>query len=525
MKMPDTIKDCIDLFSGSDLVKTNPKLLSNLKTTLKKYVLPGFGYKSINRRSLDDILAKLSIKQFQDAQQHFEQATTVQLARGMSRGTMDNYKSALTRFIKWMESQEWYEEASGINDGKYAPRMRSKVSVAQIVKGRRSHRASPYRISESDLTPKLIDELEQLKYFLTSPEIPKRKDSPLRLVSFTRYQEAIFSFLGWLTNVEGLPIDELSLDLMIDLDKLEDFIAWGINVKGNSYAWAQISGCAALNIAKWRYHKVSKKAMYRDIEVVELIRSKLNELTRKRAKEPSRFNRSERLLTFEQCIKVVEYLKKCCAPSGFKTSHGAQKRPEYAIMASWQKYLIIAILTYCPVRQRELRELEVGRTLFRESDCYVVKLSANDHKTGSKTGKGREYRLPNHLTEDLDYWLNIWRPKVTTEHQLVFMNLSQYATKFQQYQGIPLTTNKFTVLVKQTMVAATTYLFGEPKLTTPHDFRRIAITWQRKYGRREQDKALAEVMGHSVQEGDKTYSQLTSRDFTEKAQEWWKPEP
>jgi integrase len=525
MKMPDTIKDCIDLFSSSDLVKTNPKLLSNLKTTLKKYVLPDFGYKNINRRSLDDILAKLSIKQFQDAQQHFEQATTVQLARGMSRGTMDNYKSALTRFIKWMKSQEWYEEASGVNDGKYAPRMRGKVSVAKLVRGRRSHRVNPYRLSESDLTPKLIDELKQLKYFLTSPEIPKRKDSPLRLISFTRYQEGIFGFLGWLTNIEGLSLDELSLNLMIDLDKLEDFIAWGINVRGNSYSWAQIAGCAALNIAKWRYHKESKKAMYRDIEVVELIRSKLNELTRKRAKEPSRLNLKERLLTFERCIKVVEYLKKCCAPSGFKTSHGAHKRPEHAVMVSWQKYLIIAILTYCPVRQRELRELEVGRTLFREADCYVVKLSAEDHKTGSRTGKGREYRLPTHLTEDLEHWLNVWRPKVTTEHQLVFVNLSQYATRYQQFQGEPLTASRLALLVKRTMAVATAYLFGEAKLTTPHDFRRIAVTWQRKYGRRDQDEALGEMMGQSVQEADKTYSQLTSRDLTEKAQEWWKTEP
>ncbi|MBW4474465.1 MAG: site-specific integrase [Stenomitos rutilans HA7619-LM2] len=188
-------------------------------------------------------------------------------------------------------------------------------------------------------------------------------------------------------------------------------------------------------------------------------------------------------------------------------------------MQNWQRYLLIAILTYCPVRQRELRELELGRTLFREIDGYVIKLKPEDHKTGSKTGREREFRLPPILTDDLDEWLNTWRPKVQTNHKRVFLrlNLRRMENFGEPYEG-----SKLGEIIVRTMYTATGHLFGEPKRTSPHDFRRIAITWQRKYGSRDQDEALAEMMGHSVREADRTYSQLTSREKTDKAVKWWK---
>ncbi|MEP0873921.1 site-specific integrase [Trichocoleus desertorum AS-A10] len=163
--------------------------------------------------------------------------------------------------------------------------------------------------------------------------------------------------------------------------------------------------------------------------------------------------------------------------------------------------------------------MELGRTLFREPDGYVIKLRPEDRKTGSKTGKEREFCLPSILTDDLDEWLNVWRPKVLTDHNRLFLKLN---TREPKSFGQPYDDSRIGELVSQTMYTATGHLFGEPKRTTPHDFRRIAITWQRKYGNREQDEALAEMMGHSVREGDRTYSQLTSRDKTDKAMNWWK---
>jgi integrase len=355
-----------------------------------------------------------------------------------------------------------------------------------------------------------------LHKFLTDPEVPKRRDDPIRERSWKSYYQIIMAFLGWLHHYGETPREQLDIKLMTNLEQLEDYIAWGISDRGNGYAWALNIVIAALNVAKWQYHRQSKQPMYRDVPEVEAIRIKSNEIGRKRKKEASRLHLDEKMISLDQCEEVVRYLRRCTAP---KTRCRSQ-RSENAIMQSWRRYLIIALLTYVPVRQREIRELELGRTLFREADGYWVKLAPEDHKTGSKTGKGREYPLPTVLTADLDYWLNELRPKVPTNHNYVFIHLN--ASRPESY-GNPLSDVTVGSLVKTTMYTATGNLFDNPKRTTPHDFRRIAITWQRKYGNPAQQEALAELMGHSVQEANKTYSQLTSRDVTERAKEWWKP--
>jgi integrase len=331
---------------------------------------------------------------------------------------------------------------------------------------------------------------------------------------------------------QDVPLEELKLEMMADREWLDEFIAWGINDRKNGYGWATLIGAAALNVAKWKHYKHSKLAKYRDIQEIEDIRALLLEIAHKREREPRRTTSKEmleeKLVTFEQCTDVVKYLRKCCAPQrtafrkGQGKNHAGRKRSDEAIMLSWLRYLVVAILTYCPIRQRELRDLELGKTLFREEDGYVVRLRPEDHKTGSKTGKDREFALPAHLTADLDEWLNVWRPKISTGHQRVFIHVS---SKSGQKLGQPYDGVKLSEIVTHTMYTATGVLYGDPKRTSPHDFRRIAITWQRKYGNRNQDEALAEMMGHSVKEADRTYSQLTSRERTEKAKNWWKTQP
>jgi integrase len=76
-------------------------------------------------------------------------------------------------------------------------------------------------------------------------------------------------------------------------------------------------------------------------------------------------------------------------------------------------------------------------------------------------------------------------------------------------------------MVRTIMFSTTSYLFGRPKRTTPHDFRRIAITWQRKYGVVEDQEGLAEIMGHSVEYANKIYNQMTSGEKAKAASEWW----
>jgi hypothetical protein len=84
-------------------------------------------------------------------------------------------------------------------------------------------------------------------------------------------------------------------------------------------------------------------------------------------------------------------------------------------------YLIIAGLTYTPVRQFEFTILELDKNLKREADGWWVTLTVDEHKVGSKTKKGREYPLfsgamKEQLTRDLDEYVNKIRPLADLQH-------------------------------------------------------------------------------------------------------------
>ncbi len=518
-----TIYDAVFLFRESALVKRNPHLWGNLRTVLKLYILPSFEFSPStldHPTKLDKALGKVLIKDFiKNGIAYFEQTAQTLMEKGVKKATVRNYQSAIQRFMNWMKEESWYSDVAGLNDGKYTPRLKAKVSYRKNRQYQRCYNEFCYSLKPADFTPKIQKQKTQFEKFWTDKERPDRKDPQMRGTTLESRWISIASFLGWLHRVEDVPVEDLDITQITNIPKLSYFIAWGINERGNGYAWAMNIAKAALCVAKWKYGPDSVKPHYQDIEEIEAIRLKMNELESKRKTEPKRSASpealKEKLLSLEQCLEVICYLKRCCAPR----TKGYVKRPEIAIIQSWQRYLLISILTFCPVRQRELRELEVGRTLFREQDGYWVKLSPDDHKTGSKTGKGREYPLPAELTADLDEWLGVWRPKIPTEHNLVFISLPNAKNKTP---GQPLNKHTLGSLVTRTMFNATDYLFGEAKRTTPQDFRRIAITWMYKSGDPNQREALAEVMGHSVKVAMTIYSQLTSKDVTEKAKDWWK---
>lgn len=520
--IPHYVIDAYVLFQSSEGVLLNPKSLGNLKTALRLYILPSYGFETAQLqgdRDLEVALGQVTLKAFLDAPERLQSSAAAQ----RSVGTLANYRSALNRFLGWMEQQSWFRESVGRFEEMVSPPTKVAGLSLQAARQRPEAARTKGRLSleKTELTPQLRQELADLAHFLTAPEVAKRQDDAIRAVTFGNYEVMIRGFLGWLYRVVNVSRQELSVALMADREWLDEYMAWGISVRGNSYGWALNVAAAGLNVAKWQYHQRSVSPEYRDIREVELIRAKIAELQPKRAKEPKRRVSKEKMVEkfvpFDQVEAVVCYLRLCCAT---RTAKGYARR-DLTVMRSWQIYLIIAILAYCPVRQREVREMEMGRTLFREKDGYVVLLEPDDHKTGSFTGKGREFCLPDLLTQDLDEWLNVWRPKLKPTHERVFMKLQESSSgSFKQ----PYDDSQLSAMVTTAMYRATGVLFDDPKKTAPHDFRRIAITWQRKYGDRDQDLALAELMGHSVEEANRTYNQMSGRDRTAKAQNWWKVE-
>lgn len=445
----------------------------------------------------------------------------------------------LQAFISWGVSQQGKDDNWATDIAKVALRVTQWLNqhskrhdfgdIAQVKQLRKYIRElelearedlKPYALKLTQIIEPLKTQLECFQKFLRDKEVPARKTRPIGEQTFRNYIDGICGFFGWRQNIQGVLPEALHLEQLTSVELLKEFIEWGINQRKNGYGWATQVGYAALAVAKW-LNPQSKRRNFSDIEQVEDIREYVRYLRDQHRHEESRRDLDEQRMTFHEAQKVVEYLKQCCSP----LDKYGEERSERAVMKSWQRYLIVSILTYCPVRQREVRELELNKTLFREADGYWVKLTQKQHKAGSKTRKGREYPLPKHLTAELDEWLQKWRPKVPTSHNLVFICTG--SNRNPESRGQPMTGGDMSDLVSAAVYKATSILFDNPRRTAPHMFRRIAITYQRRYGRPEQKEALAELMGHTVAEADRTYNEETIRERTLKALDWWQlgPQP
>lgn len=524
-----TLIDAINLYKQ----EVDAKKLSNLKSTLKKYVLPGFGF-DLSSMEIDKYMSQLLLSKFAlYANFHFDALSAVAKANGTKPGTLRNIYSCLSRFLSWMSEQVWYKqsiEMEGIP--RQAPKMRCGINLIAAHKGRRAYNSKPYALKEHELPQKVIEQLAALENYLMAKYKPERNGDPaMRAVSWHGvqgqggYKLMILCFLGWLKNYRDFSIENLDITLMVEKSTLQEYISWQFSEKGNSFRHASALSKAALNIAKWHYGRNSSSSKFRDIPQVEDIRRIINDLQGTIRKNTDRRTTSkealaEKLISFEQCQEVVDYLRTWCSN---RDSHHRQ-RSDARIADSWQDYLIIGILTYTPIRQREIRTLQLNKNLRRDTDGWWVSLSPDEHKTGSKTGKSREFPLfigprKAQLTKDLDTYVNLIRPQENLDHEYLFFTRGAYKNRAAS-RGRPIgTEDHLTKVVNKLMFKVTGILYGKEnaKCPSPQDFRRIFITWFHRYATFEEKQIYAEIMGHSVEIASKEYSQLNSKDKTEGA--------
>lgn len=438
-EIPQTTLDALILFTRIEETKIPGRFIVNLKTALRKHILinlPGYSFSSdmLEKEGLNYALSQVPLADFlnaspknilaQSCREYVENGT---LNRNVERTT---YRPALTKFINFLKAEIWYEDLIRTSSGMYAPRTRFGDNIMNSNRGRRCLHRNSYRLAEDEITPNLIKQIQALKTFCTAEFVPERQDKKMRMVTFNNHQARVLSLLGWLKDIENYELANVDLKLLTDTTLLKKFLSWGINERKNTFGWGQGFCETALNIAKWVYCHQSKRPMYRDIESVEEIRMMINGLAKdyvEQRKSNKRVKREEKEMTMEQCIEIVKYLRQSCAP---RDSYGSQ-RSTLSIIRSWERYLLVVILTYCPLRQRELREMELGRTLFRTSNGYRVILQPEDNKTGDERDFMLSNLLPPKVVADIDEWLDIWHPqlKKATENLdewLGFVNRRKY---------------------------------------------------------------------------------------------------
>ncbi|MBD3886225.1 tyrosine-type recombinase/integrase [Phormidium tenue FACHB-886] len=506
-------------------VQLPAKGFAKLRSTLNLYVLKRFTFRGSAKTKLQDYPCHILLRDFiEQAPGYFTEEIEQAIKAGKNPKTLANDRSNFKKMMDFLLAQPWYSKVAVLQPiPKRAPRLSAGVNLIEQRQGRRSFAANPYALKESELTDKLEQQLTRLHHFATTKHLPARKGPRIGGISWKHYRQSILEYLGWLKNEVGFSLEDLDITLMADKPSLEDYTNWHLQVRGNGYRRVNFICGVALLIAKCFYGQKSQKLRFADCPPVDDIRSLQAQYTPhikddRRTTSPKAFD--EKLLELEQCWECVAYLRRCCA----ERTHVGMKRSLAAVIDAWQDYLIIALLTYTPVRQREIRSLELSGNLHRQADGWWVKLKPEDHKTGAKTGKSREYPLfsgsmKEQLTQDLDYYIEHVRPLAQLEHQYLFF---MKGGPCRNVRGKPISDEKvLTKSVPRLMFRVSALLFEKhrAKAPSPHDFRRIFCTWLYTYGTGYEQEVYAELMGHSVQEARRTYAQVKSSRITMQADE------
>jgi len=537
---PQTLQDALSIYTQNSA--TSEKTRKNLITTLKLYVLPYFGYTESERKNnFEQCSASMQLKDFLlNSREHFEQAYVAAVASGKNEDTLRNNKSDITRFLNWGQLQPWYQTTVNIiGIPEKAPVRKIGISLKTHRRGRNSSSKDPYSLKETELSASLKTQIASLHQYLTD-KTQRASEQAIREITWKTNLSEILKFLGWLRKEYEYGLDDLNIIDMADASILKEYIAWRKNARGNNKGTIKLALYTALNVAKWAYQAPDSLRKETTEKIKEL---KLQYCSGK--KEPRTTSKEafgEKLLLFEQCEEIVRYLRDCCAS---KNSHGLPRTPD-AIINSWQNYMIAAILTYTPIRQKEIRELELGNNLTKQDDVWWV-IQSPEH---TKNGKPREFPLfpcdsQEQLTRDLDEYVDIWRKKAELSHNFLFFMRRNFCRKeapivakqptsehqpdttlcstvIYANKGKPIPDeNHLSRLLPRMFFKASAILYGKDnaKRPSPHDFRRGLSTWVFKNGELQDRTIYAEIMGHSEEQLIHTYQQVESREFTEKAAE------
>ncbi|MTF40320.1 hypothetical protein [Cyanobacterium aponinum] len=441
---PQNLSYVFTCFQHSEELVLPSKTIPNLKTALRQYILPHLPFYSFTKTELKgknflNCLEEISIDDFLASNPMTILKT--KCAEAVTNGTIGKdvcrttYVPPLNHFLRFLEEEKWNkEEETTAFEGKYAPKREyNKDSLHHANRGRRVYHDKKYALNQKDLPNKIKTQIQDLKTFCTGQYVPHRQDKKMRQVTFKNHVWHIQSYLGWLVKYRDYSPEELDINLFLDLNLLNEFIGWGINDKGNTSAWANGFCECALNIAKWKYAPDSKQPMYRDIPIIGELRM-INNTLRHQYEEEKKANlkqkKEEKEMTFEQCQALVKYLRQCCAE---RNSYGS-KRTDITIVRSYLRYLLVAIFTYCPIRQREVRELELGRTIYRMEQGYRIILEPDDNKTKDKRDFMLSKILPPYVLADLTNWLDVWHPKIveateSLDNWLAFIGRRDYTTE------------------------------------------------------------------------------------------------
>ena len=382
-----------------------------------------------------------------------------------------NYRSPLGQFLKWVISQTSWQELFPENMPEIAP-----VRPKGLKKPTTRSRTEPHTLKKEELPEKLIQQLEAYYQFRLDggekswqqinretrklnrsqprergmrrqerrarPKLGKIGDSTYGLEEYLFRQ-----FWGWLVKVEGFSLENLELDILLDFDLLEDYGDWKVEEHHTSHANLVSLVAGAIGVAKFLNFAKTKQRSWLDVPIINQLKelkSEYQEYYNEEHPKNCEATWKLQLLTHPELEQLLPYLRHRCAPCASKISKltgetvKGEKQSDARIVWFYQAYLLVKHFSYLPNRSQEPRQYSLGTTLFRELDDqneYRYFAKNIKHKNQRHNGL-RNYPLPSILTQDLDEWVQKYKPKVEVALQSVENWLSFWGCKPDELQKL-----------------------------------------------------------------------------------------
>ena len=242
----------------------------------------------------------------------------------------------------------------------------------------KSREVGAYRLKTSELSDSLRAEFARFRRFLTTRRLGSH-EAPIKEVTARKYEDQIRGLLGWmlLTFPEEFPEtrDAASLSSMrVAFPSKEkssarlafEHLQWLSETRQCGPAYELVALRAFIAAAKFLYgqteQEIDTDRPYAHVPLVAQLRSLNKDAGRRAAKASPTADVRAKWLSWNEYLGLCKSLEDELAPRW----HAGGTRTDQAVAWSLQRYLIFGVLSCVPDRQRTIRELEIGRTLFKE---------------------------------------------------------------------------------------------------------------------------------------------------------------
>lgn len=527
-------KYCEHLNSIKSDIKIDPTACLN--TALFRYTLPGYGLQmNASKKQAIAYMKKISLTEFKDAL-NVQQKVYDSLGKRVSSGVQRTYRCALKKMLSWCSQQAWWCVEANSQETPFAPLIKKSFENAQNVRVTNRKKKPNYSLTPEEIkTACLAHQLEQFYNFMTQEGI--------RAITAKSYIQLVKLMLGWTHRYRKItvPLKELSLKTVVkscyltiegnsseqalheDIQNIQDYLDWLYLEREVSPRYQQQTVLALIWVANWCHHQLLssaephpdiRRAGYRTLPINKELRRLLSKLQERARFTPKIASEEQKWINWSEFLAVVHQLKneyQSLLELGEKASPQAKA-------AALQRYLIFALFSIIPDRQRTFRELSVGVTLRKSNNMWKIEHAAKDFKRGHlylKPGEKRIIAIPEFLYPELENWLFGTDSEAGSNHcyvdaagnrlgwREVFQPKHNFV--FTQQNGKPFITSTFNSLFRNTAYRLT------GQVCTPQLVREMIVTHFKLSGAPEHIMtSLAQLMTMSPQIQQRIYDRHAS---------------